>query len=106
MKMANAKYFGSCNGETVLLSNPGYADRKHDFERLIGRPVIAGEKMVRDCQLFALGACPSCGSKHVAERVIFYGSQPKLHKCGARCMAAKGHDCECQCGGANHGKEA
>ena len=56
--MANLKYFGSCNGETVLLSNPGYADRKNDFNRLIGRAIIAGEKMVRDCQLFALGTCP------------------------------------------------
>jgi hypothetical protein len=104
--MANVKYFGTCNGETVQLVNPGYADRKHDFERMIGRPMVAGEKMVRDCQLFAFGTCPICGKKHVAERVIMYGNNPKLHKCSDRCLAAKGHDCECQCGGANHGKAA
>jgi hypothetical protein len=104
--MANVKYFGTCNGTTVELLNPGYADRKRDFERMIGRPMVAGEKLVRDCQLFALGTCPTCGAKHVAERVIRYGSQPKLHNCSDRCMSAKGHDCECLCGGANHGKAA
>lgn len=25
------------------------------------------------------------------------------HKCDARCTGAKGHDCECSCGGKNHG---
>lgn len=26
------------------------------------------------------------------------------HICDSRCFYAKGHDCECSCGGANHGK--
>lgn len=26
------------------------------------------------------------------------------HKCDARCEHATGHDCECACGGKNHGK--
>lgn len=26
------------------------------------------------------------------------------HKCDARCLNAKGGNCECSCGGANHGK--
>lgn len=25
------------------------------------------------------------------------------HKCDARCTSAKGHSCECSCGGKNHG---
>ena len=29
--------------------------------------------------------------------------KPSLHKCDARCMNAKGHNCECSCGGKNHG---
>jgi|WetSurMetagenome_2_1015567.scaffolds.fasta_scaffold1904293_1 hypothetical protein len=36
-------------------------------------------------------------------RKIYYKSNPSLHICDARCMNAKGHDCECQCGGKNHG---
>jgi hypothetical protein len=26
------------------------------------------------------------------------------HKCDERCMSARGHKCECACGGANHGR--
>ena len=36
-------------------------------------------------------------------RTIFYAKKPSLHKCDARCMSAKGHNCECSCGGKNHG---
>lgn len=41
-----------------------------------------------------------------ATRRIFFKKNPSLHKCDARCQNAKGHDCECSCGGANHGKNA
>jgi len=27
------------------------------------------------------------------------------HKCDARCTSAKGHNCECSCGGENHGSD-
>ena len=37
-------------------------------------------------------------------RKIFYKSRPSLHKCDGRCVNAKGHDCECACGGHNHGR--
>jgi hypothetical protein len=37
-------------------------------------------------------------------RTIFYKSNPSLHKCDGRCTHAKGHDCECSCGGKNHGR--
>lgn len=36
-------------------------------------------------------------------RVIDYKANPSLHKCDARCTSAKGHSCECSCGGVNHG---
>ena len=42
------------------------------------------------------------GSKPVA-RVIFFKKNPSLHKCDARCLNATGHNCECSCGGKNHG---
>ena len=28
------------------------------------------------------------------------------HKCSAKCLSATGHDCECECGGKNHGAGA
>lgn len=36
-------------------------------------------------------------------RMINYKKNPSLHKCDARCRNAKGHDCECSCGGQFHG---
>lgn len=27
------------------------------------------------------------------------------HTCDARCTSARGHQCECSCGGANHGRD-
>lgn len=46
--------------------------------------------------------CPDCGkaawdSKPMKKRL-------GVQKCGARCYGATGHDCECQCGGENHGR--
>jgi hypothetical protein len=32
------------------------------------------------------------------------GTYSKDHKCDARCLNAKGHECTCACGGANHGR--
>lgn len=34
------------------------------------------------------------------------GSYSESHKCDARCMNATGPNCECACGGANHGRAA
>jgi hypothetical protein len=36
-------------------------------------------------------------------RTIRYKKRPSLHTCDARCRMAKGHDCECACGGKYHG---
>ena len=53
--------------------------------------------------------CPSCGADNqgVARNVTgdaVKGSYSDK-KCDARCTGAKGHNCECQCGGANHGAD-
>ena len=39
-------------------------------------------------------------------RIIFFKKNPSLHKCDARCLNATGQNCECSCGGANHGAAA
>lgn len=36
-------------------------------------------------------------------RKIDFKKNPSLHKCDARCRDAKGHNCECSCGGKFHG---
>jgi hypothetical protein len=39
-----------------------------------------------------------------ANRKIDYKAFPSRHECDGRCMFAKGGNCECACGGKNHGK--
>jgi hypothetical protein len=46
--------------------------------------------------------CPNCHTKHIDGNVV-KGTYSESHKCDARCMNAKGQDCECSCAGASHG---
>lgn len=85
--MATMRYFATCNGQAVQLTNvfhSGQYARAKDFT----------------------GYCPACGEKHVCERKIEYKSNPSKHQCDARCVHATGKimRCECSCGGLNHGK--
>jgi len=36
-------------------------------------------------------------------RIVRFNSEGSQHKCDSRCLNAKRNDCECSCGGANHG---
>lgn len=36
-------------------------------------------------------------------RIIRFDESGSGHKCDARCQSAKGGQCECECGGKNHG---
>ena len=49
--------------------------------------------------------CSACGCGRMTGRAIEGTHNPAV-KCGAKCTHAKGHVCECECGGANHGKGA
>lgn len=84
--MANFRYFTECGGETVRLDNVW-----HDGHVSTKAPHFSG-------------ICPSCGERHTAMRVIERKASPSNHKCDDRCISAKGHKCECSCGGHNHGK--
>lgn len=46
----------------------------------------------------------SCGAKRKAEPVR--GRYVAEKKCSSKCLASIGHDCECSCGGKNHGAGA
>lgn len=59
-----------------------------------GKPTVYGGDV-------EVGLCPTC------HRAMKYGKL-EAHvnqsvKCDARCTGARGHNCECSCGGANHG---
>lgn len=51
--------------------------------------------------------CPACGNDGRGRWLVTNEETRGRHapevKCGARCRNAKGGDCECSCGGANHG---
>lgn len=83
--MANMKYFATYKGEQVQLEKVG-----HD-----------GSNSTRARHF--TGFAPD-GTKLHAERRVEYKAHPSLHKCGPRCMNAQGFQCECACGGKNHGK--
>jgi hypothetical protein len=46
--------------------------------------------------------CPTC--RRVMKMDVIKGFKTE-HVCDARCTSAKGPNCECSCGGANHGKD-
>lgn len=43
-----------------------------------------------------------CGNEQYLDVVRGFQSD---HKCDARCTSATGKNCECSCGGANHGSD-
>ena len=48
-----------------------------------------------------LGLCPQCG--HLMRGGELKAHLVEDHKCDARCTGARGHNCDCSCGGKNHG---
>lgn len=56
----------------------------------------------KDGQMFGYPLTGFDGPK-VVTRTINFKKNPSLHKCDARCVNATGSNCECECGGVNHG---
>jgi hypothetical protein len=58
-----------------------------------GRPTVYGGD--------PLGLCPGCG-RVMTSGQIQASTRPEV-RCDARCIGARGFQCDCSCGGANHG---
>src|SRR6266550_1112477 len=58
----------------------------------------------RSCQTDVMGdlRCPKC-TCNLPKSNRVNGHYNEAHKCDARCRGAKGPNCDCQCGGENHG---
>lgn len=84
--MARMRYFAECGGETVEMTK-----------------VFHDGAVSTKAHHFTGTCCAKCGGRHTIARVIQFKSHPSRHACDARCQSAKGHQCECSCGGANHG---
>lgn len=100
--MATFKYFsgteqvfapGPMPNKKVVEAFGSLTGKKYDgFSRWVG---FAADTSSRDRWNFV-------GAKPVT-RIIEFKDRPSLHKCDARCQNAKGHCCECSCGGKFHG---
>lgn len=79
-------------GQTAIRWSAGY--------RLIGRPV--GTESTYD----RVAKCWSLDGFLPAQRNVTYKARPSKHECDARCINATGRtmQCECSCGGKNHGR--
>lgn len=118
--MASLIYFTRCAGEVVEIPSIEYSAFNADDARTVAysnqtrfisysrtHPVITLadlERMHSPC-LLAYGRCsrPGCSDVHLPDRFIERNARPSLHACDVRCMFARGHQCECACGGKNHG---
>lgn len=79
-------------GATAVRRSPGY--------RLVGLPEGVTRTYDRAAGKWTrVGFLP-------AQRVVTFKTQPSRHECDARCMNATGRvmNCECSCGGKNHGR--
>lgn len=85
--MANFRYFAEHNGQVVRLEKVW-----HDGHASTSAKHFKGH-------------APD-GAVLVCERKIEFKLNGSMHKCDARCQSAKGHKCECECGGKNHGAAA
>jgi hypothetical protein len=91
--MVTNKHFATCTDGSII-------SLKNVYTRELGRTaegkIIAGVG----------GDCGTCGGVHKVERTIQRKANPSNHKCSDRCRSAKGHQCECECGGKYHGHNA
>jgi hypothetical protein len=95
MAIETIKYL---SGSTELDGGIPWLNRKTFEERF---PGVRGIR-VDSFGLYA-GVAKNSEELMPVTRIVEYQKNPSLHKCDARCRSAKGHSCECSCGGKNHG---
>lgn len=98
MASVTSKMFSDVNGQTVAISRWDLIPNKKFAEMFPG---------VKGCRYDGYNKFVgklNDGTIVPVTRNISYSLRPSKHKCDGRCMNAKGHNCECACGGANHGK--
>ncbi len=95
MAVGTMKYF---DGATELFQAHPIPNAK--FVELFGDVKIKGPRYDDFSKLAGLDAD---GELHPVRRQVYYRNRPSLHECNGRCMGATGQNCECKCGGANHG---
>lgn len=85
--MASFKYFADLDGDAIELAN------------------VYHDGSISTAAKHFIGHLPD-GRKVRATRAIRMKANPRRHECDTRCMNATGRtmNCECSCGGQNHGR--
>lgn len=84
----------------------GAARTKYGRKDYSGEPAQNEQNYARWPERFAAPVtchCAEVGSGFSVPYSVVKGVVNERERCGAKCMASKGPDCECSCGGANHG---
>ena len=91
----------------ITLGLPGFAPEERPSEaRIELRHFSAHGHKLRGVEIRngRLTGHDSSGQEHEVARSVAYNLDGSRHKCNASCQHARGADCECACGGINHGK--
>lgn len=95
------RYHGKCKGckrPVTRLLRERVALGQRDGRPWVKRNAVDLADLNADATLVS---CPDCGRGVRLSRLN--GKLNADHACDARCTGAKGSNCECACGGANHG---
>jgi hypothetical protein len=100
--VANVKNYSDYNGQTVQLV--GYLNGMKNADFAIKFPGVKGIR--HDGYSMRVGYSAGSREPLPVTRSVIYKTNPSKHVCDARCIGATGKtmNCECSCGGANHGK--
>ena len=94
-----SNYLGRCKGEDcgyALFATPQTITQGESFRDVqVGRAARVGNNGV-------FGRCPA--NHKVFPLKLVQGTFSEAHQCDSRCLNAKGAQCTCSCGGANHGR--
>lgn len=81
---------------------PNMKGRRYDgFSMMVGSPIGSPRSYDHAAKRWTSTLLP-------VQRIIEYKSRPSRHECDGRCLNATGRtmQCECSCGGKNHGRGA
>lgn len=73
------------------------------MNRFVGRCVKGHRFAVDKPANEGIHSCPICGAR--LKQVAGVRGRVTDTKCGARCTSAMGPNCDCECGGKNHGAD-
>jgi hypothetical protein len=95
---AATNYLGRCKEcDYALFASASQITPAESF-----KDVRAGEAPKRVGNNGVWGRCSNRHKVFILRAVK--GTYSDVHQCDSRCLNAKGHECTCSCGGANHGR--